>query len=196
VWTNEIADAMTGVGLRCPSDPTNEEWALVEPLIAPARRRRQANGGRARGGQRPDYPLSTGCQWWAIPKDLPPRSTIRDYFDLWSWMARWLASTTGFTYAVARRPRARRARPPPSSTAGASRARKSGSVRQSARLRRGQEYQGQEAERLRLYARPIDACDRACRWRSRSSEPSTERQCLSSSSGLMRPDRHRLLYPY
>jgi transposase len=29
--------------------------------------------------------LSTGCQWRAIPKDLPPRSTLHDYFDLWSW---------------------------------------------------------------------------------------------------------------
>ena len=28
---------------------------------------------------------STGCQWRAIPKDLPPRSTVYDYFDLWSW---------------------------------------------------------------------------------------------------------------
>ncbi len=29
--------------------------------------------------------LSAGCQWRAIPKDLPPRSTVYDYFDLWSW---------------------------------------------------------------------------------------------------------------
>jgi Putative transposase of IS4/5 family (DUF4096) len=29
--------------------------------------------------------LSTGCQWRAIPKDLPPRSTVHDYFDLWAW---------------------------------------------------------------------------------------------------------------
>jgi len=29
--------------------------------------------------------LSTGCQWRAIPKDLPPRSTLFDYLDLWSW---------------------------------------------------------------------------------------------------------------
>jgi len=29
--------------------------------------------------------LSTGCQWRAIPKDLPPRSTAYDDFDLWSW---------------------------------------------------------------------------------------------------------------
>jgi putative transposase len=31
------------------------------------------------------YVLSTGCQWRAIPKDLPPRSTLYDYFDLWGW---------------------------------------------------------------------------------------------------------------
>jgi transposase len=31
------------------------------------------------------YILSTRCQWRAIPKDLPPRSTLYDYFDLWSW---------------------------------------------------------------------------------------------------------------
>ena len=31
------------------------------------------------------YILSTGCQWRALPKDLPPRSTVHDYFDLWSW---------------------------------------------------------------------------------------------------------------
>lgn len=31
------------------------------------------------------YVLSTGCQWRAIPKDLPPRSTVYDDFDLWSW---------------------------------------------------------------------------------------------------------------
>ena len=31
------------------------------------------------------YVLSTGCQWRAIPKDLPPRSTVHDYFYLWAW---------------------------------------------------------------------------------------------------------------
>ena len=28
------------------------------------------------------YILSTGCQWRAVPKDLPPRSTLFEYFDL------------------------------------------------------------------------------------------------------------------
>jgi transposase len=31
------------------------------------------------------YILSTGCQWRAIPKDLPPRSTLFDYLGLWSY---------------------------------------------------------------------------------------------------------------
>src|ERR671925_467235 len=29
------------------------------------------------------YILSAGCQWRAIPKDLPPRPTLYDYFDRW-----------------------------------------------------------------------------------------------------------------
>ncbi len=29
--------------------------------------------------------LSTGCQWRYIPKDLPPRSTVHDYFSRWGY---------------------------------------------------------------------------------------------------------------
>ena len=29
------------------------------------------------------YVLGTGCQWRALPKDLPPRSTVHDYFVRW-----------------------------------------------------------------------------------------------------------------
>ena len=31
------------------------------------------------------YVLWTGCQWQALPKDLPPKSTVWAYFDLWIW---------------------------------------------------------------------------------------------------------------
>ena len=56
--------------------------------VDPARqaRRRQTHSDHARkvvNGLM--YILSTGCQWRAIPKDLPPRATLDDYFDLWSW---------------------------------------------------------------------------------------------------------------
>ena len=58
----------------------------MEPLIPPAKRggnRRHVVVREVINGLM--YILSTGCQWRAIPTDLPPRSTLYDYFDLWSW---------------------------------------------------------------------------------------------------------------
>jgi transposase len=86
MWTNENRGRYDRSRLRYPSDLTDDEWDLVEPLIPPGKRggdkrtvimREVVNGLM--------YILSTGCQWRAIPKDLPPRSTLYDYFDLWSW---------------------------------------------------------------------------------------------------------------
>jgi transposase len=31
------------------------------------------------------YVLLTGCQWRALPKDLPPKGTAHYYFGLWDW---------------------------------------------------------------------------------------------------------------
>lgn len=31
------------------------------------------------------YVLSSGCQWKALPKGLPPKSTVHFYFILWDW---------------------------------------------------------------------------------------------------------------
>ena len=31
------------------------------------------------------YAAPSACQWRAIPKDLPPKSTVHDYFDLWTY---------------------------------------------------------------------------------------------------------------
>ena len=86
MWTSENRGRYERSRLRYPSDLTDEEWALVEPLIPPARRggnRRTVNVREVVNGLM--YVLSTGCQWRAIPKDLPPRSTVYDYFDLWGW---------------------------------------------------------------------------------------------------------------
>ena len=72
--------------LRYPSDLTDDEWAHVEPLIPPAKRggnKRHVEVRQVMNGIM--YILSTGCQWRAIPKDLPPRSTLFDYLDLWSY---------------------------------------------------------------------------------------------------------------
>ncbi len=84
MWTPENRARYNRDKLRYPSDMTDEEWALIEPLIPPARRggrRREVNVREVVNGIM--YVLSTGCQWRYIPKDLPPRSTVYDYFDLW-----------------------------------------------------------------------------------------------------------------
>ncbi len=53
-------------------------------------RRRSAEPCRRQGCMREVvnglmYVLSTGCQWRAIPRDLPPKSTVYGDFDLWTW---------------------------------------------------------------------------------------------------------------
>src|SRR5277367_241476 len=86
MWTSKNRARYDRSKLRYPSDLTDDEWGLVKPLIAP---------GKTGGGKRTVvmrevvnglmYVLSTGCQWRAIPKDLPPKSTIHGYFDLWTY---------------------------------------------------------------------------------------------------------------
>ena len=86
MWTKTNRGKYNRDGLRYPSDLTDEEWALVEPLIPPAKRggrRREVDVREVLNGLL--YVLSTGCQWRAVPKDLPPKSTLFSYFDLWNW---------------------------------------------------------------------------------------------------------------
>jgi len=86
MWTTENRPRYNRDNLRYPSDLTDVEWSHIALLIPPGKR----GGGKRRVDLREVmngimYILSTGCQWRAIPKDLPPRSTLYDYFDLWSW---------------------------------------------------------------------------------------------------------------
>jgi len=86
MWTSENRALYDRSRLRYPSDLTDEEWGLIEPLIPPAMRgggKRTVNLREVVNGLM--YVLSTGCQWRAIPKDLPPRSTVHGYLDLWNW---------------------------------------------------------------------------------------------------------------
>jgi transposase len=86
MWTVENRGRYDRSRLLYPSDLTDDEWALVAPLIPPGKRggdKRTVDLRKVVNGLM--YVLSTGCQWRAIPKDLPPRSTVYGYFDLWSW---------------------------------------------------------------------------------------------------------------
>src|ERR1039458_733549 len=86
MWTSKNRGRYDRSKLRYPSDLTDDEWALVEHLIPPGkpgRGKRTVIIREVVNGLM--YVLSTGCQWRAIPKDLPPRSTIYEYFDLWTY---------------------------------------------------------------------------------------------------------------
>jgi putative transposase len=72
------------------SDTTEAEWLLLSFFLpAPCR------VGRPRGVDLRAvmnailYILATGCQWRALPKDFPPRSTVQYYFYLWRDQRIW-----------------------------------------------------------------------------------------------------------
>jgi putative transposase len=73
-----------------PNDLTDQEWALLEPLI-PAPKR----GGRPRSANMREvlnaiiYVLKTGCQWDHLPHDFPAKGTVYHYFNTWRKDGTW-----------------------------------------------------------------------------------------------------------
>ncbi len=66
------------------SDLTDEQWALMSPMIPAARHGKQ--GGRPREVAMREvvntilYLNRSGCQWDMLPHDLLPKSTVYGYF--------------------------------------------------------------------------------------------------------------------
>lgn len=75
-----------------PTDLTDAQRALVEPLLPPAK-----HGGRPRSADLRlvlntiFYLNKTGCQWALLPKDLAKRSTANDSFTAWKADGTWQA---------------------------------------------------------------------------------------------------------
>lgn len=73
-----------------PSDLSDAEWAILEPLIPPAK-----TGGHPRTTDMRGvcnaiyYYLTTGCQWEYLPHDFPPSSTVYGYFSKWQKKGVW-----------------------------------------------------------------------------------------------------------
>src|SRR5215469_15327509 len=84
MWTDEQRKVHKPRVGRYPSDVTDEEWAIIEPMIPPARtggRKRQTDVREVFNAIR--YVDRTGCQWRQLPKDFPPHTTVYNYF--WEW---------------------------------------------------------------------------------------------------------------
>jgi putative transposase len=89
-WTEITREQYRRDHLRYASDTTDAEWLLLSPFLP----------GTSRVGRPREvdlravmdailYILATGCQWRALPKDFPPRSTVQYYFYLWRDQRIW-----------------------------------------------------------------------------------------------------------
>jgi len=78
---------------KYPSDLTDEPWALVAPMIPPAKQ--SPRGGRPRTVNLREvlntllYLNRSGCQWDMVPHDVLPKSTVYDYFVQWRDDGTW-----------------------------------------------------------------------------------------------------------
>ena len=68
-----------------PTDLTDAQWAVVEPLLPPPDRTGHPRHHDLRAVVNALlYMVHTGCQWRAVPHDFPPWSVVRYYFDKWT----------------------------------------------------------------------------------------------------------------
>jgi putative transposase len=72
-----------------PSDLTDAQWAIIEPLIPVNRLGRPRDVEMREVLNTIFYLTRSGCQWDMLPHDLPPRSTVYDYFKQWRDDGTW-----------------------------------------------------------------------------------------------------------
>ena len=77
MWTTQNRPRYNRDRLRYPSDLTDEEWVLIEPLIPPAKR-----GGRRRTVVVRE--VVNGAMYVLAP----PKSTVHDYLTRWNYDGR------------------------------------------------------------------------------------------------------------
>jgi transposase len=70
--------------LRYPSDLTDEQWALIEPMVPVKPGGRPAKYPRRRIVEAVLYLNRTGCSWRQLPHDFPPWDTVYWYFKRWN----------------------------------------------------------------------------------------------------------------
>ncbi len=90
MWTEITRKKYGREGLRYASDTTDEEWAVIEPLLPPAN-----EVGRPRTTSLRSvvdalfFIAQSGCQWRMLPKDFPPYTTVQRYFYPWRNSGLW-----------------------------------------------------------------------------------------------------------
>ena len=75
---------------RYPTDLTDAEWEVLQPLLPPPSKR-----GRPREVELREvinallYLVRNGCAWRGLPHDLPPWPTVQYYFRKWRRSDEW-----------------------------------------------------------------------------------------------------------
>ncbi|MGR4866598.1 transposase [Caulobacter sp. LARHSG274] len=113
MWTEITRRKHARKGLRYSSDLTDQEWAVLEPLI-PSRSRL---GRPAKWSLRTIinallYILRGGLPWRMLPGDFPPMTTVQRYFYLWRDNGLW-KKLNHLLLMLRVRPRGAWPRPPP-----------------------------------------------------------------------------------
>jgi putative transposase len=82
---------MNNARKRYPSDLTDLQWGLIDPLLPAAK----GSGGRPRTYERREivnaiiYLARGGCSWRMLPHDFPPWKTVSYYFYTWCTQGVW-----------------------------------------------------------------------------------------------------------
>lgn len=82
-----MASGSSHTPVRYPSDLSNEEWAIIEPILNEldpytTGRRRESN--RREISNAIYYLNKTGCPWRYLPKDFPPYNLVNYYYTKWT----------------------------------------------------------------------------------------------------------------
>jgi putative transposase len=72
-----------------PSDLTDQQWEIIEPLIPVNQVGRPRTVNMREVLNTIFYQAKSGCQWDMLPHDLPPKSTVYDYFAQWRDDGTW-----------------------------------------------------------------------------------------------------------
>lgn len=93
---------------RYPTDLTDREWAILEPLLPPYWTGRPREHDLREIVNAILYLLRSGCSWRMLPHDLPPWPTVQYYFRKWRDDGTW----ERIVHELRRRERRRQGRDP------------------------------------------------------------------------------------
>src|SRR5258708_2451916 len=90
MWTETTREQYRRDNLHYASDTSDAEWLLLSFFLpAPCHLGRPREVDLRMVMNAILYLLATGCQWRALPKEFPPRSTVQHYFYMWRDQRIW-----------------------------------------------------------------------------------------------------------